>query len=85
MSYKVGKDVVEGTNKKVSYKDVKTNIHGWVDINQYLPPDFELVMIKFTDGKITYGWTVGDTWQGVLITDKTVVRSWKRKPSELLG
>jgi hypothetical protein len=82
MSLKVGKDLMPGTQNKVTYKDVKRNKRGWVESNQFIPRDYDLVMIRFSTGKITYGWTRGRIWEGVLVTPDVIVEQWKRKISE---
>lgn len=79
MILKVGRDLLQGTEKKLSYKDTQPDKQGWVSAKRFVPPDYELVMIRFSTEKTTYGWTHGDKWQGVLVTPETEVVAWKRK------
>ncbi len=84
MSIKVGRDLVQG--RMAAYTDAYRSVSDWVNAKSYLPLDYDLVTIKFSDGKITYGWTKGDEWQGVLITPQTDVVAWKKKlPAEFMS
>lgn len=86
MTMKVGKDFVQGTEKKVAYKDVYKNVNEWVNASKYIPIDYDLVMVRLSNGDLTYGWAQGSTWQGVLITPETRVIAWKKKlPAEIMG
>ncbi len=83
MSLKVGRDLFPGKECKTSYKNIYYDRDGWVDAKKYLPSDYDLVMIMFSTGEVTYGWTMGKNWQGVLVTHETVVKSWKKKLPEV--
>lgn len=86
MTIKVGRDLMQGTERKVAYKDVYANVNEWVNAKKYLPIDFDLVTIKLSNGDLTYGWTLGEKWQGVLITKGKQVIAWKKKlPAEIMG
>lgn len=84
MTLKVGRDLVQG--RKVAYKDAYSSVNEWVSAKKFLPVDYELVMIRISTGDLTYGWTIGEKWQGVLLTPKINVIAWKKKlPAELMS
>lgn len=78
MTIKVGRDLMQGTSSKVSYYNMLADADDWVSVTKYLPLDYDLVRIKFSTGKLAWGWSVGDNWYGVLVTPDVDVVEWKR-------
>lgn len=81
---KIGKDLIPGRNKRspLSYKDVLHNPEEWIDANQYLPADYDLVDIKVKNRGIISGWSVGREWDGLRLSETDEVLFWKKKPVE---
>ncbi len=81
---KIGKDSVEGGNKrrKLSYKDIVTEPEQWIDAHKCLPADYDLVDIKVKGKGIISGWSVGRKWEGLRLKNSDEVLEWKKKPVE---
>ncbi len=63
----------------VSYNDVEFDENGWADAEKFLPEDYDLVSIRVEGKKDTYGWVVGEYWDGVLLRSRDKVIAWKRE------
>lgn len=64
------------TYKHVEYKD------GWADAKLYLPCDFDLILMKLSDGSTKAGWSTGTNWDGLNMLPTDKVLYWKRKESD---
>jgi hypothetical protein len=80
----VGKTIVKakdryGSNieRPLSYKDISTDADGWVETSQYIPGEFDLVILKNLD-KTKSGWRSGNVWDGMRIDHSEEFTHWKR-------
>ncbi len=81
---KVGKDIVEGVKpRKFAYRDVVYDEDDWVDANEFLPLDYDLMFVKLSNDKFTCAWTVGKKWDGLRLKADQKVVSWKKRPNEI--
>lgn len=62
---------------KYGYRDVHYDIEGWVDVNQYLPGEYDLCLLKTPKRTIT-GWHTGQSWDGLKLKRDEIVLYWKR-------
>jgi len=62
-----------------SYKNVKTDIDGWADVNLFLPLNFDLCYVK-TDKRrgTTTAWYTGTIWDSAMLNDDEKVIFWKQ-------
>lgn len=80
---KIGKRYLIGTrNRLLSYKDVVTDEEGWVKAIDFLPPDYDLVLIKLNPEKIVSGWHTGHYWEGLRLPASQDVEYWKRREED---
>jgi len=66
------------TKKPYNYGDIKMDCDGWVDAKEYLPPDFELCLLK-TPNRTLAGWHMRNGWDGHRMTKQDEIQYWKRK------
>jgi hypothetical protein len=62
------------------YSDCKKDIDGWVDAENFLPGDCDLVYIKIEGQKTFNGWIHGVNWDGLKLKPGQKIKYWKRKP-----
>lgn len=70
-----------GTGKGYyGYKDVTEDYDGWVDAHQFLPLDFDLVLLKVPGRKPFTGWVYQKKWDSGMVPKKVLkdVIKWKR-------
>ena len=62
---------------KLTYAKVPNDGNGWVDVSEYLPDNYDLVLMKIGD---TYknGWYQGNSWDGYRFNEGEEVTHWKR-------
>ncbi len=78
---KVGRDdIYTPSKRKFAYRDIKLDPDGWADVNQYLPADFDLLLMKMSDGTIKPGWRIGNDWDGIRLNPLVQVIAWKKNP-----
>lgn len=66
-----------------TYKDVEFDDEGWADVANFLPADFDLVIIEIAGRKEPIdGWSTGHNWDGLFFQTGDKVLRWKRKPDE---
>ena len=75
MRYSVGRKAPGGG--RLSYKGVPKDKDGFADAEKFLPMDFDLCILR-TLGRTVTGWWTGQNWEGLKITKKTHVVSWKK-------
>lgn len=51
----------------------------WNHVEEYLPHDFDLVLVKTNKKEIKKGWYTGQIWQGGKLQDNEIVKYWKLK------
>lgn len=73
----VGKPRADDKKKKYSHANIKTDIEGWANVSEYLPEDFELVLLRNAEGTTYFGWYTGAEWDG-LRTKMRKTTHWKR-------
>lgn len=61
-----------------SYMDIPNCKEGWISTEDFLPEDFDLVMLKDQNNRISKGWMNGNSWDGSKITKRQVIKFWKR-------
>jgi len=83
---KVGRDYIKVGEKerKFSYRDIQFDPDGWADAKKFLPADYDLMFLKVKDQKNTYGWSVGNAWEGLKLQSTNEILYWKRKPEEVV-
>lgn len=65
--------------KQFSYKDVKFDIGGWADSNEYLPFSYDLCYVKTEpEVKNLIAWHTGQIWDGLNMKSSYKVLCWKR-------
>ena len=79
---KEGVDKIGEKPRKVTYKDVAYDKNGWALPDQYLPIDYDLLLVKIAGKKSTSAWVCGKKWFGLRLDPSDVVVAWKRKPQE---
>lgn len=83
MIYKVGLYYPVGRkNKQFSYRDVHAEDDGWVDVNRFLPADFDLCWLRLHDDKVMPGWHTGHYWDALNYKSHYIITAWKRKEEE---
>lgn len=66
--------------KKFTYVMMETDANGWVDVNNYLPEDYDLIYMKDAEGKRTVvGWLGANQWDGLNLPTNFKCKYWKRK------
>ena len=53
------------------------NGHEWSDVDDYLPAEYDLILIKTAEGKIMKGWISHKTWDGMRLEENEIVKYWK--------
>lgn len=67
-------------NKKLTYARVETDADGWVDINDYLPADYDLTFVKLDNRSGTFSaWSTGTNWDGEKLSPDDTIVYWKRQ------
>lgn len=67
-------------NKKLTYARVPTDEDGWIDVNEYLPSEYDLMFVKLANRSGSHsGWFTGTNWDGKGLTEDDVVIYWKRQ------
>ncbi len=80
---KVGIRYLLGTRTRLfSYKDVVADEEGWIKAKDFLPPDYDLVLIKTSKDRIVAGWHTGHYWEGLKLPANQIVEYWKRREEE---
>lgn len=80
---KIGKKYLLGEkNRMLSYRDTVEDEEGWVKAKDFLPPDYDLVLIKLKPDKIVSGWHTGHYWEGLRLHPSQDVEYWKRREEE---
>jgi hypothetical protein len=75
---KVGKNYIEvPKRRRMTYKDIPYD-HGWADAEQYLPANYDLMVLKVKGKPILYGWCFGTKWEGAKIERYDEILKWKR-------
>ena len=76
---KVGRDILPGhEKKKVGTKDVRTyDPDGWIDVDRYLPEDYDLVKVKLHNGNLRQAWMQKERWVSVGVKSTDKVTHWK--------
>ncbi len=75
---KVGSIEERGSKHRFSYSQVKFDLLGWADANEYLPEDYDLVQLKTNEEKVYPGWIIGTKWEGYRVKDDLSVTHWRR-------
>lgn len=77
---KVGRDYIKIGEKerKFSYRDILYDPDGWGDTKKYLPADYDLMLLKIKDKKISYGWIFMTKWEGLKIKQDDEILYWKK-------
>ncbi len=80
---KLGVDIIfdpkKNVNRKISYNDIEYDADRWCDASRFMPADFDLVYLKFSDDrKIRSGWSIGKIWDGLNINPEVKITYWKR-------
>ncbi len=70
-------------SKKIpyGYKDVESDMEGWIDSKKYLPKEYDLCLLN-CGNKLKPGWHTGTIWDGSQIKETDTVLSWKRIKDE---
>lgn len=55
------------------------DIDGWVDVDRFLPGDYDLVYLKIEGQRSVIGWIHGTLWDGLRLSPDAKIRYWKRK------
>jgi hypothetical protein len=58
----------------LSYTDVPS---GWVSIEDFLPNDYDLLLVKTKSGRIYKAWLSHNIWDGLKIKQSDTVEFWK--------
>lgn len=66
----------------LTYSRVKKDFDGWVKAEDYLPEDFDLVLLKIDNG-IKKGWWAGNKWDGLRYYEGEEVKFWKKTKVDL--
>jgi hypothetical protein len=74
----VGKQYGRGRKHLFAYSMVEYDKDGWVDCDNFLPLDYDLVYMKL-DNKILVGWRRDHKWDGLHYRNREMVYMWKRK------
>jgi len=74
---------VDGKLKTFRYRDIEYVYDYWVDVNKFLPDDYDIVYLQLTDGRGVTGWLSGNTWEGLRLKPEDEIVLWKRKPEDL--
>lgn len=81
----VGKTLIEkkGVPRRFicKYSDVPCTEDGWVTDLQYLPINYDMMLLS-VDGrkKPVPAWWTGDEWEGLRFKKEYQVNAWKRMP-----
>ncbi len=67
-----------GSKLYYSYRHVKSDWLGWVNVKEWLPYPFDLVHLKLGDKSKT-GWYTGAKWDGYKLKPEDHVEAWKYK------
>jgi len=62
---------------KFSYTEIDYDLDGWVDVDRFLPEEYELVTLWLEEG-IKNGWHTSAGWKGFRLKDYDVVIYWKK-------
>lgn len=65
--------------KVARYGQCKADLHGWIDIHEFLPIDYDMLEVKTKEGFVKTGWYTGAVWDGCKINEKDQFTHWKRK------
>lgn len=71
-----------GKRRPFMYSMVKTDEHGWVSPEEYLPLEYDLVHGK-TDSGILSVWHTGTKWDGLHYQSGDKIEKWRRTTEEL--
>lgn len=66
----------------VTYEDLDA-FRKWIDVKEYLPRPFDLVLIKDSQNKELSAWFDGSRWDGYRITRKNEIKYWKRQSNDI--
>lgn len=82
---KAGAKKYPGVKKspKYSYRDIYFDPGKWADASRFLPEDYDLVLMRLTNGKTITGWSVGLKWEGLRLQPEDNVKYWKRKLDQM--
>ena len=59
------------------YTDIPFEAKEWNSVEEYLPEDYDLILLKTVTGKIFKGWLSFRTWDGMRKEENDVVKFWK--------
>ncbi len=62
---------------RVSYRNIPLDVDGWADCNSFLPINYDLVVMKTTEGKEKNGWWAEKKWCGLRLKKIERISRWK--------
>jgi len=71
----------------LTYKDIPSDLKGWIDSKNYLPKAFDLVQLKIVRSGVDLenpiaGWWTGSGWDGRKYKEGDAVKCWRQKEAE---
>jgi hypothetical protein len=77
MIMKVGK-VFGDPPKRFRYEDIPlADSRSWIDVDEYLPKDYDLVDLKLANGKLRKGWLQLGRWEALNLKKTDQVWYWR--------